>query len=256
MLDPQQAHTWLAEICLRELLTLANSQSTILDDSWLGRPFPTDFGTPVKFTVKSYVPSFEDIRKGIPWISQFTNLDRLESAALRWEAKQEEMSVTPGQYVPQSKATNVFSSVYGTRKHMGILEHLGPPEKHSIFEDMLPFSFVKGRLLGVSAFLGSEEMLQYWKQKLPLLKLSTSWTDNGFRSDFQQDEYIPGVDLLHAIERDDERATALLLENLRIDITHRRLNKRSEKLDPDNTPLIEAAKQGYHRVIKVLLRHP
>ncbi|KAK5790629.1 hypothetical protein VI817_007916 [Penicillium citrinum] len=124
-------------------------------------------------------------------------------------------------------------------RHLSVLETIGASDLILWGHRTVPFSFVEGSMLGLSAFLGSREMLLYWKQKMVYLE-----------------EHIPLADLSFAVKRDDERATKLLLENFQVDINHRRVHPDWPFFREENTPLLVAAREGYHRVVEALLRHP
>lgn len=233
------------------------------------------------------IPSFEGIRRRVSWVGQFTEIHKLKNEMRDCVGMKEHEIAEKFPYRVMEHTPNIARLLGDVRcagaicaaeqghkklfkkildnlllqnpppppqllwlihscrylasagRHLGVLEVTGIPATALSLQATSPFSFLGGSLLGLSAFLGSVEMLLYWKQKLVYL-----------------DENMATKDLFHAVRRDDERATRLLIENLQVDINHRRSHGSDWNLDAENTPLMAAAARGFHRTIKALLRHP
>ncbi|KAL4792783.1 hypothetical protein BDV19DRAFT_391752 [Aspergillus venezuelensis] len=115
-------------------------------------------------------------------------------------------------------------------ENVGVLEYLNSVgHAFGTQSSVMPFNFVHGRLISVSAYLGSRKLVLYWKERLKdkeLLDASKSLSD--------------------AVYRADERAVSLLLEGFEDRFYSRAIV----------SSLRWASKMGYARIITHLLSHP
>lgn len=176
------------------------------------------------------IPSFEKIRSFISWSSHFLNPSKMNSqdlfeiaqilgdphvagaicAAERGQEiifKELWQDLSVAKSASEIKLRNftgyccqLLATAY---KHINILGYIDlepSPESYFIYPAS-PFAFLRGSLVGVCAFLGHADMLQYWERKLS--------THPG---------YFPNTDLMNAILRDDDSAATLLLDHTEVDI--------------------------------------